>query len=745
MNQIKPSPNRLCRFTRLGLGALLFTPLIVTSQPHFASPIGKATFFRIGVEILFVFYTALVFQDRRFLPPRSPLLWSVVAYLALFLVATVVSLDRSRSWWGTPDRMEGAFAILHYGAFFIMLAGILRTQKDWVVFFNISVAVSVLIAVYALEERITQGWPGVTSTMDAPPFLAAYTLIHVFLAALIIHWATTAKEHGARTRITLGWGVAALGLNLLTLFLAGERGAIVGLGASLLALSVAVLIFRVGRPPVRWTAKGLIVLLILAPFILHYARGTKILRRSYALERLAQVSLNDKNTITRLINLGVSWRAFKARPVFGYGPELFFVAYNRNFNPEQLSHEQGWVDRAHNKLADVLVMQGLVGLVSYLGIFVAAGWLLYGALKRKGTDTSSLLVTFGLLVAYFVQNLFLFDTPASHMMFYAVLAWVTFLAQETPAPSPTLPSAHPRRNELRPRLTAKQQALLALLSIVMVVSIFNFNVKAFTQFRSGQEASSSIGDPQRFFDKVGAVLSYRSWLTNDVVGALADVLTENGKARDAAYSQPAEQVAAELEKQIADKDLDPRTYIRLGALYNLMADVNRSSLPKAETVLEALIQLAPKWPESYDALGETYLLEGRNDEALAFFRKAVEINPDNGVALWMYAFPLIWTHHEQEGRAELEAAIRHYDYHNPDDLKRLVNAFYQFKDLPKAIQFEEELVQFEPADAAHRYTLAILYKSSGNRLKALEEMQIAAQLDPRYGAAIGDFQRESPP
>jgi O-antigen ligase/tetratricopeptide (TPR) repeat protein len=637
--------------------------------------------------------------------------------------------------------MEGAFAVLHYGAFFIMLAGVLRTQKDWVVFFNISVAVSVLIAVYALEERITQGWPGVHSTMDAPPFLAAYALIHVFLAALIIHWATTAKGHGARTHIAQWWGVAALGLNLLTLFLAGERGAIVGLGASLLALSVAVLIFRIGRPSVRWTAKVLIVLLILAPFILHSARGSKILRTSYALKRLAKVSLNDKTTITRLINLGVSWRAFKARPVFGYGPELFFVAYNRNFNPEQLSHEQGWVDRAHNKLADVLVMQGLVGLASYLGIFLAAVWILYRALKRKGTDTFSLLVTFGLLVAYFVQNLFLFDTPASHMMFYAVLAWVTFLAQETPASSPT---AHPRRNGLRPKLTAKQQALLALLSIAMVVSIFNFNVKAFTQFWSGQEASSSLGDPQRFSDRVGAVLSCRSWLTNDVVGALADVLTQSGKARDAAYLQPAAQVAAELERQIADKDLDPRTYIRLGALYNLMADVNRSSLPKAETVLEALIQLAPKWPESYDALGETYLLEGRNDEALALFRKAVEINPDNGVALWMYAFPLIWTHHEQEGRGELEEAIRHYDYHNPDDLKRLVNTFYQFKDLPKAIQFEEELVQFEPADAAHRYTLAILYKSSGNRLKALEEMQIAAQLDPRYGAAIGDFQREGP-
>jgi len=741
MNQLKPAPSRLSSFTTVGLGALLVTPLIVTSQPHFASPIGKAIFFRVGVEILLVPYTALVFLDRRFRPPRSPLLWSVVAYLTLLLVATVVSLDRSRSWWGTLGRMDGVFAMLHYGVFFIMLGGILRRQKDWVIFFNISLAVSVLIAACALEERITTGWSGVSSTLDAPPFLAAYALIHVFLAALIIDWATTATGHCARTRIAQGWGVAALGLNLLTLFLAAERGAIVGLGVGLLALAVAVLMFRIGRPSVRRAAKGLIILLIVAPFILHYARGTTIFRASYALERLGNVSLKDKTTITRIINLGVSWRAFKARPVLGYGPELFFVAYNRNFNPEQLSYEQGWVDRAHNKLADVLVMQGLVGLVSYLGIFVAAGWLLYGAQKRKGPDAYTVLVTFGLLVAYFVQNLFLFDMPASHLLFFVMLAWVSFLAQDTDA-SPTHPSAHPKRNEPSPKLTAKQQAVLTLLSILMVFSIYNFNVKAFTQFRSGQEASSSIRDPQRFSDRVRAALSCRSWLTNDVVGALADVLTQSGKARDATYSQPAGQVAAELEKQIVDKDLDPRTYIRLGALYNLMAYVNRSCLPKAETVLEALIQLAPKWPEGYDALGETYLLEGRNDEALALLGKAVKINPDNGVALWMYAFPLIWTHHEKEGRAELEAAMGHYNYHNPDDLKRLVNTFYQFKDLPKAIQLEEELVQLEPADAAHRYTLAILYKASGNSVEALEEIQIAAQIDPRYSAAIGNFQGE---
>jgi tetratricopeptide (TPR) repeat protein len=713
----------------------LLTPLIVTTEPHFLSPMGKAIVFRVGVEVLLVFYIALILLDRKFVPPQSPLLWAVVAYLALLLVATVVSLDPYRSWWGTFERMDGAFAMLHYGVFFAMLAGLFRAQRDWVLFFYVSLCVSVVVGVYAVVERIALGYSGVISTLDSSPFLGAYALFHVFLAGMSIHW--------ARTRLSRGSAAVALGLNLVTLFLTGERGPLVGLAAGLLVLAVVVLIRRMGSPYLRLAAKTVILLLIAAPFLLHYARGSAILRSSRTLNRLSAISLNDPGTIVRLICLEVSRDAFEAKPVFGYGPELFFVASDRNFNPKQLSYEQSWMDRSHNKLADVLVMQGLTGLLAYLGVFVAAGWLLYGVLKRNKANIAEVLLTIGLLVAYFVQNLFLFDMPASYMLFYAVLAWVSFLAQETPIAPSARPSAPLKRREPHRRLSAKQQALLGLVTIGMLFSIYSFNVRAFAQVRAGEEASASIGDPVRFSERAQDALSRRSWLTNDVAGILADVLAQSGKARDPAYSQAASQVTAQLENEIAARDLDPRTYFRLGALYNVVGDRDRSALPKAEAAWRAAIQIAPKWPENYIGMSQTYLLEGRNDEALALLKKAVDINPENGVALWMYACSLISTHHEQEGRAELEVATRYYNYWaNPDDLKRLVNTYYQFKDLSKAIQFEKELVQLEPTVAAHRYTLATLYKASGNTAEALEEAKIAAQLDSRHRAAIRKFQMQ---
>ena len=70
-----------------------------------------------------------------------------------------------------------------------------------------------------------------------------------------------------------------------------------------------------------------------------------------------------------------------------------------------------------------------------------------------------------------------------------------------------------------------------------------------------------------------------------------------------------------------------------------------------------------------------------------------------------------------------------------------MNTYCQLHDLPRAIQFQVELTQLEPGDAVHRATLARLYKESGDAASALKEIRADAQLDPRYHATVGDFER----
>jgi len=344
-----------------------------------------------------------------------------------------------------------------------------------------------------------------------------------------------------------------------------------------------------------------------------------------------------------------------------------------------------------------------------------------------------------MLVAYFVQNLFIFELPVSYMMFYAFLGLLVFVAEETN----TSRRAHPlvAQKAGSPRLTGRQRIAVGLVAALMIFNIVEFNLKAFVEAELGARMVDFLNDPKRFRDDFTAALSYRSWPTDEIVAMAADELSATGKASDPGYAKAGGEVAAEIERNIAArKDLDPRTYFRLGILCNRLAVADRSYFPKGKAALEAGIQRFPQWPEGYDALGENYLLQGKTDEGLALFERAVEINPSNAGAHWMYAFAMLWNHREREGLAELDAALNtHYDYHHPKELKQLINVYCKFGNFPKAIQFEKELVELEPRVAAHHEALAELYKDFGNRAEALQEMRTAVELDPRYASRSRAF------
>ena len=753
-----PAARNLFWAITVGIWAVLGSVLIVTGQSRWAYTLSRAVFIRIDVEILLVLAVALALLDRRFRPPLTPLAWSVLGYCGALLLATAFSLDSYQSWWGTLERMDGTFTKLHYAVFFLILTGVFRTCRDWTNFLHASLAVSVLVAGKAVAERLSTGLSRVASTIGDPALTATYALLQIFFAALV--------TAGGRTRTARLWGGAAMLLNVVTLLLTGDRGATIGLGAGALAVGLTVALSSRYSTTLRRAALAGTLLLLVVPFAVYAARGTPLVRWNTALERLSQLSPHDSTTRTRLITLGVSWRAFKARPLLGYGPELYTLASVRHFNPDILTYEQGWWDRSHNTLTDRLVMEGAIGLLAYLSIFVAAGLMLVRAFRLEPHGKLTVPITAGMLSAYIVQNLFLFDSPSSYLLFFAVLAFVSFLvtggshteprevAEQakrarigTPAaavrrrasPSPSGGRRGETTSSVR-RFPRRGKVLIAGLALFVLVTIYNANLKGLAEAFLGDALVASIDDPHRFQELFGQTVAYGSWAQDEVVATAADALRAVG-AGNPAYLAASTEVAAQLEAQVgAHRHPDPRALIRLGSLYQAMAVADPTCLPKAEKAFQKAIELAPKWPESYDGLGATYLTEGKVEEALALLKRAVEINPSNGTARWMYAFPLIWSH-RAEGLAELEAALHNYNYYNRVDLKRLVNTYYQLHDLPRSIQFQLELTQLEPGDAVHHATLARLYKESGNTEGALQEIRTAAQLDPRYRAAAGDLER----
>jgi hypothetical protein len=81
------------------------------------------------------------------------------------------------------------------------------------------------------------------------------------------------------------------------------------------------------------------------------------------------------------------------------------------YNPQSLrfgSYET-WFDRSHNTVLDVLSMTGLIGFITYAGVFAMLFYSVWRAFRKGWIDLPLASVLVALPVAYFVQNLFVLD------------------------------------------------------------------------------------------------------------------------------------------------------------------------------------------------------------------------------------------------------------------------------------------------------------------------------------------------
>lgn len=701
----------------VALWLLPATALIVTHGTAYPYIFGKAVFVRTIIEIILPVYVALILLSGRFVPSRNSLMWAVLTYGATTLTATALSQAPARSWWGTLERMDGAFANLHYVALFLILVGVLRSWSDWKALFFAWIAVDLLVSVEGVREYFG-GVDRVGSTVGYSSFAATFALFAVFFGVCLMCW-------NKRTHWQESYGILGLVSALILLWLSRTRGAFVGLAAGLLVALVLVLVYRR-----QWRRRAGAVLFLLAatPAGIRLARDSALARWSPTIGRLSEISPSDPTTRTRLLMLGVSWNAFKDHPIFGCGPELLVHAYSlhydpklllnkpawfdhAHYNPKLLVNKPAWFDHAHDMLADVAVMEGMMGLTAYLGIFVAAGALLFRALQRPDPQFWVIASTFGMLAAYFVQNLFLFDEPVSYLLFYTLLAFVSFLAEQG-KPSTTRPRATASRLEGKPirNLSRPGWVTVGGAAAVMMFSLYECNLAPLLQARAAGRLADSLGDPDTFLENFRRMLWWRKWPTSQLVEVAADELIKSGVTNNPLFRNAGTEVAAAMERSASGHvEPDARFFLRLGVLNYQLAFTDPSRLGPSEAALKTAIRLAPRLPQVYVALGLNYLQAGKTDEGLRSLRHAVELNPQSEMG---QSYILV-----------LEGVVK--------DCLRVGN-------FTVATTSQKELVTLDPANAQRHAALAQIYMDSGNLMGALQEFNTAATLDPTYSRRAMD-------
>jgi tetratricopeptide (TPR) repeat protein len=143
---------------------------------------------------------------------------------------------------------------------------------------------------------------------------------------------------------------------------------------------------------------------------------------------------------------------------------------------------------------------------------------------------------------------------------------------------------------------------------------------------------------------------------------------------------------------------------------------------------------APRNPRAHYILGCEYSAQGRVDEAIAAYQKALEINPDYEDAHNNLGAALVARGRVAEAMAHYRKALgKHPGY--AADLLGLGSAQAAGGRLDSAIAFFREALDVDPGSAQAHNNLGYAYSLQGKNDEAIAQFQKAIEIKPEYAAA----------
>lgn len=617
-----------------------FVPLIVVPSSFiFPFIVPKILLFRTLALILAGGYAVLLWADRRSYAPRlTPIAAALVAFLASFALSTFFGVDPYHSFWDNHERMLGLFTIIHYVLYFFVLGSVFRGWDDWrwaLRIFLFAGSIVMAIAVYQHWHPhflLNQGSDRAGSTLGNAIYVGGYGLFLFFAAFLL-----AVKDALARS---LSWMSLEIALGVLAVFgllFSGTRGSLLGLLVGLLCVGCGYGFALKHHPKGKKVFYASLAIFVVAGAGLFAYRETPAVANIPAVGRLLNTTLNGTLT-TRSIAWKIAYDSWKERPVFGWGPNNYFYAFNAHYNPRSLEFGYGetWFDNAHNILLNTLAVQGILGFFSYLSIFAAALVAIFLAYKKHAIDAHIAVATGSFLVAHAAQNITVFENPTSYLYFMFWLALVNAM---------TRPSAPPEKGESAvPRRIGAP--ILSAAAAMVVLLIFMFNVQPARANMKTLYAMIAMGNnPALALPSVREALAFdsphRDDIRSDLTRAMIDIVGNAYQRLEKETSNEMLELGSKALKENAGlHPRDIRIYILLAQLEQLRFVVNgeTGALPRAEQALEQALTHSPRRQQLLFMLATMKAQIGKKDEAVALTTRALEDNPKIAESYWRLAY-----------------------------------------------------------------------------------------------------------
>ncbi|MBI1866591.1 MAG: O-antigen ligase family protein, partial [Candidatus Staskawiczbacteria bacterium] len=448
--------NNINQVLFFGVCFILFLPIIVLPPDFQPSDWTRSILFRIIITALVSFLFFKFFYKKSIsieLPAWNKSLYLPMLILSVFfitlIIATIFSQDISFSIFGSPLRAGGVLNLLFFFIFSIILA-LFIDKNHWEKLFNILFITGGITSLLAIIQYfnllknifISYEEGSTPSFLGNSTVLAIYMLFLTFLAFVFF-----IQKQKRREKLLYG---ALFLLFIFTIFITGSRAAYLGLLAGFLYFfffypATNEIQAQSTEKSGKWHYLKLKTLKIIAASFLILAIITvlffnffpqfgeknsffKILTSRLSIEKIAMDILG-----TRLPVWKMTLEAIKDRPLLGWGPENFYIGFEKYYDPTPFSHPVLLWDRPHNIILDIAVSSGIFSLLIYLFFWISLFWQLQKIKHiEKNADyyDENILKTHGvqsMFIGYLIVLFFNFDSFASYLISFFFIGYSFYL------------------------------------------------------------------------------------------------------------------------------------------------------------------------------------------------------------------------------------------------------------------------------------------------------------------------------
>lgn len=616
------------------------------------------------------------FSWREFIK-KQYLLLTVLVWLLWTTFTSALGFNWQRSWWGDWERAEGLMLLwLLFLAIVIFVKTINSSQ--WQKIIKTSLNISGLISVFAfiqllgLDLYLLPNADRSGSTIGNAAFFATYALIHLGLALAL------AFKENNQIKNKYWYIILAL-INLGGVFVSGTRGAFLGLLAGVVVTGLLAFIWKDAFGKISGKLKiGLYSVLIIVALVVGLRLTGVINKLPYQIERIFQISLSSTTAQTRIEMWKYGWQGAMMSPVIGYGFENYQNIFENNVQIKyfQLTGSEIWTTRAHNVLVDRVIDGGFVALILYLAIFIGLVVVLIKSRHKNGVKFSVFLLA--TVSAYFVQNLFLFDSNTSYIFFFLIIGWMS------------------SSGEIEQGLNYKNKTFKYLAYVILLTLILGLTWCVSRQWQAGVNLLSAVRAQESFDAKKANDLYLNIYNRTNRAGQAEKVLV-NSLAKKVSASGLDQYNQEDLKEYLKNLNIgfeaylqqDPRS-VQVRFFYNraliLLSQLDESPevLNKLDESLKINRELSPNNLEIIWAHVVAMIQKNDLEQAIKYSQEGINILPSVPTGYWFLS--IIYFEQKNDALAYENAgkAIDYgYQVKTYENWNKLYDYYYNLNDYPK--------------------------------------------------------------